>query len=226
MDRPTHFPLQMKLLHLLDLAIFPLPLFLILRLLSHLFNLLLLPLLLLFLLLRPHSRLHLRANRFVSFVLFVFFSPSFISWKRSCFLVLAFIYSHDFDDSGIMYFLGTCGRTKNWQNPQDLGLVQVTASSLMADSAPASSVVGYVVIDCSSVCIAHFSFLPRRRTAVRCVSRPQQNSWFCIDLLSRSAAVTHYSLKHYSAFDGEALRNWRFEVCAVVVYLHFFLRFP
>jgi hypothetical protein len=32
----------------------------------------------------------------------------------------------DFDDSGIMYHLGTRGGTVNWTNPADAGLVKVT----------------------------------------------------------------------------------------------------
>ena len=37
---------------------------------------------------------------------------------------------------------------------------------------------------------------------------------FCVDLQHRRLVPSHYTLKHYSSWDTEALRNWKFEVSA------------
>ncbi len=34
-----------------------------------------------------------------------------------------------------------------------------------------------------------------------------------IDLLGIKVIPTHYSMRHYSSFDTECVRNWRFEAC-------------
>ncbi|KMS93883.1 hypothetical protein BVRB_026960, partial [Beta vulgaris subsp. vulgaris] len=102
-----------------------------------------------------------------------------------------FVYESDFDTKGILYFFGTCGGTEAWRNPHDLGVVSVTSSSQQSDSNPISAVVG--------------------RTAVRCVSQPSPNQWFVIDFLEHSIIPTHYTLRHYSSWDTEALRFWNLE---------------
>jgi len=102
-----------------------------------------------------------------------------------------FIYSEDFDSNGVIYYFGTNFGSGSWSNPAELGLLKVTSSSLMNDSCPVSAAVG--------------------REAVRCVSQPIPNQWFMIDLLDHTLVPTHYSLRHYSSWDTEALRNWKLE---------------
>ena len=51
------------------------------------------------------------------------------------------------------------------------------------------------------------------REAVRCVTKPQEKSYFIIDFSPRRIRPTHYTLRHYNSWDTEALRNWRLEVC-------------
>eukprot|EP00457_Paulinella_chromatophora_P000814 gb/GEZN01000814.1/.p1 GENE.gb/GEZN01000814.1/~~gb/GEZN01000814.1/.p1 ORF type:complete len:1063 (-),score=123.04 gb/GEZN01000814.1/:329-3517(-) len=98
----------------------------------------------------------------------------------------------DFANDGIIAYLGTNRDTEPWQNPDAVrGLLLVTASSLSTDSQPASAIVGNQV--------------------VRCVTLAERNSWFTIDLKGLKVAPTHYSLRHYSTWDMEALRDWLFQ---------------
>jgi len=98
-------------------------------------------------------------------------------------------YAYDFDTNGLFYWLGS--RTGSWINPAETGLVAVTHSTLAADSVPATAICG--------------------REVVRCVSMPKPNMWFSVDLKDLRLCPTHYSLRHYSTWDTEALRSWRFE---------------
>lgn len=101
-----------------------------------------------------------------------------------------FKYRSDFDDQGIIAHLA--GRPHHpYSNPATARIINVRSSSLMHDSAPVSAVVG--------------------PTAVRCVTQALPNSWFEIDLQDYRVAPTHYSLRHYSSWDVEALRHWTLE---------------
>jgi hypothetical protein len=102
-----------------------------------------------------------------------------------------FIYDSDFDGNGVVAYLATNDGLSSYVNPVDLGLMSVTASSLMPNSEPARSVVGDV--------------------AVRCVTRALPNSFFEIEFSDLKVQPTHYSLRYYSSFDTEALRDWVFE---------------
>lgn len=93
-----------------------------------------------------------------------------------------------YDRNGILYYIGTRGYTQEWANPCDIGEVEVTCASLMDDSQPIRAVVG--------------------RSAVRCVSKAEENQWVCVDFKSRRVRPTHYTLRHYSMTDLEALREW------------------
>ena len=46
---------------------------------------------------------------------------------------------------------------------------------------------------------------------MRCVSAPKPDQWFVIDFKDKRIKPTHYTLRHYSTWDLEALRNWRLE---------------
>ena len=105
--------------------------------------------------------------------------------------ILCFQHESDFDKNGIVYHLGTNGGTTAWKNPMDLGKIRVSASTVKGDSEPLSAVVG--------------------RTCVRCVTESLPNQWMLIEFVDLYVIPTAYSLKHYSSFDVEALRNWRFE---------------
>ena len=104
-----------------------------------------------------------------------------------------FEYAYDFDEGGILYWLGTRQRTAQWKNPDDLGLVRVTSVPLAVSppSEPASAIVG--------------------RSVCRCVTLPNRESWFCVDLLSFYCRPTAYTLRHYDSYDSEALRDWKLQ---------------
>ncbi len=47
--------------------------------------------------------------------------------------------------------------------------------------------------------------------AVRCVTRALANSWVQINLHGVRLKLSHYTVRHYSTWDLEALRFWRIE---------------
>lgn len=102
-----------------------------------------------------------------------------------------FKYEHDFDVNGIIHWLGTCGGTQAWSNPCEAGFIKIKASTLMPDSLPLSSAVG--------------------RESVRCVTKPERNSWFRFEFSGFRVKPSHYSLRHYDSWDTECLRSWCFE---------------
>ena len=106
---------------------------------------------------------------------------------------MEFVYAHDLDMNGILYWLGTQRWTKPWQNPDDLGLVHVTSVPLAIapKSEPASAIVG--------------------RSLCRCVTLPNRESWFVIDLLTVWVRPTAYTLRHYDSWDTECLRDWKLQ---------------
>jgi hypothetical protein len=99
-----------------------------------------------------------------------------------------FVYGSDFDENGLMFYLGTCGKTAPYTNPAAAGFVRVTSSGLMGDSMPLSSAVG--------------------RETVRCVTTPVRNSWFQFEIVDFAMSLTAYTLRHYNSWDTECLRNW------------------
>ena len=102
-----------------------------------------------------------------------------------------FTYQSDLDTNGVLYFLGTQGLTQPWQNPVSTGRVAVSCSSLMKDSQPMDAVVG--------------------RSVVRCVTAADPAAWICVELRDVWVRPTAYTLRHYSSWDTECVRNWRLE---------------
>jgi len=107
-------------------------------------------------------------------------------------MIPEFVYTHDFDQSGILYYLGTNRWTqKTWSNPATTGLIQLSSSEMNPDSQPLHCFVG--------------------RTACRALLANIPNSWFIIDFKDHVVVPRHYSLRHYSSQDSHALRHWRYE---------------
>ncbi|KMS93688.1 hypothetical protein BVRB_028960, partial [Beta vulgaris subsp. vulgaris] len=102
-----------------------------------------------------------------------------------------FTYHEDMDENGIVYFLGCRNGTSTFQNPMTLGLVEVTVAKVKADSHHVSAVVG--------------------REAVRCLCNDMNNAWFAIDFKKYLIRPNKYTIRHYSSWDTEALRSWRFQ---------------
>jgi hypothetical protein len=101
-----------------------------------------------------------------------------------------FAYQSDFDEHGLMYHLGTSGGHAAFVNPVKRGRVQVSASSVQHDSA------------------APHELLSRR--ALRFSTKAENNAWVMFTLDAR-VKPTHYSLRHYTTWDTEALRTWVLE---------------
>jgi len=102
-----------------------------------------------------------------------------------------FKYQFDFDTNGILYYIGTHGNKDPWSNPAKSGLVKVTSSGILHDSVDETAVVG--------------------REVVRCVTKADPNAWFAVDFVDKWVAPTHYTIRHYSSWDTECLRSWKFE---------------
>ena len=104
---------------------------------------------------------------------------------------MVFEYEYDFDENGLIFYLGTYANTKNFKNPGISGIVGVSSSGLEKDSKR----IGYFI----------------GRESVRCVTTQKEWSDMELDLKDIRFNVTHYTLRHYSSFDGEALRSWNLE---------------
>jgi len=102
-----------------------------------------------------------------------------------------FVYQGDFDNNGIIHWLGCRKGTASWKNPAQIGVLRVLFSSMAADSEPPYCAVGQAV--------------------VRCVTEPKPMQWMCVDLQSIRVSPTHYSVRHYNSFETECLRNWELQ---------------
>mmetsp|Transcript_11655 Transcript_11655/g.26700 ORF Transcript_11655/g.26700 Transcript_11655/m.26700 type:complete len:516 (-) Transcript_11655:40-1587(-) len=104
---------------------------------------------------------------------------------------IRFEFVADFDENGIMYFLGTQGRTQSYDNPAKIEQVTVFSSEGRSKNSLAA-VVG--------------------RERAGCAIYYKQTCWFAIDLgEGRSLAPSAYTLRHGREEGGDALRNWEFQ---------------
>ena len=108
---------------------------------------------------------------------------------------MSFSYKNDFDENGIVYFLGSI-RGK-WQNPALRGrhkappLIKLSASSLK--SGPKS-----IALLCG-------------RESGRLLTKNEEGSWFQLYFGKDKRIVpSAYTLRHYSSYHQECVRNWRF----------------
>jgi len=102
-----------------------------------------------------------------------------------------FAYQSDFDECGVVYWIGSNGRRQEWRNPATSGLLKVTSSQLASQSMPVWAACG--------------------RTPARCVTEPKKNTWFCFDFGQLFIIPTAYTLRHYDSWDTEAIRDWKLE---------------
>ncbi len=72
-------------------------------------------------------------------------------------------------------------------------------------------IIQEMIISSSLAKDSHPCYAGVGRETVRCVTEPKKSSWFMIDLLGIKVQPTHYSMRHYSSFDTECVRNWRLE---------------
>lgn len=98
-------------------------------------------------------------------------------------------HSH-FDENGLIYFIGSNGRTAEWVNPSQYGLVTITSSE--------GKQLPYGKLD---------DILSREPVSVNCHTRDNKKSWFAIDL-GVFIIPSAYTLRHARGYGRSALRNW------------------
>lgn len=108
---------------------------------------------------------------------------------------LTFQYQNDFDENGVIYWIGTNGKTTNeWINPAQYGLLVVTSS------------------DGRTLPYGHLEdILSREQNALNCHTNDDKRAWFSIDL-GVWLIPTAYTLRHARGYGRSALRNWSFQV--------------
>ena len=99
-----------------------------------------------------------------------------------------FVYQSDFDDNGIIHWLGTNRGTSSWMNPADRGLVVVDGTKKASNGLDYKHVLG--------------------KQVVRCATDGVERAYITIDLKNVYVKPTKYSLRHYASHDTEALRTW------------------
>merc|ERR1719228_2962843 len=106
-----------------------------------------------------------------------------------------FEYQSDFDNEGLIYWIGTNGRTSSdWVNPAQYGLVVVTSSE--------GRNLPYGKLE---------DILSRDASALNCHTNDDRKAWFAIDL-GVWFIPTAYTLRHARGYGRSALRNWQFQV--------------
>ncbi|XP_053677617.1 E3 ubiquitin-protein ligase Ufd4 [Anopheles nili] len=107
---------------------------------------------------------------------------------------MQFRHHQDFDENGIIYFIGTNGKTLEWVNPAQYGLVTVTSSE--------GKQLPYGKLE---------DILSRDNVSINCHTKDNKKSWFAIDL-GMYIIPTAYTLRHARGYGRSALRNWMFQV--------------
>ncbi|XP_053980015.1 E3 ubiquitin-protein ligase HECTD1 isoform X7 [Hylaeus volcanicus] len=107
---------------------------------------------------------------------------------------ITFKYQYDFDENGLLYWIGTNAKTcSEWVNPGQYGLVVVTSS------------------DGRHLPYGHIEdILSRDPSALNCHTNDDKRAWFSIDL-GVWIIPTAYTLRHARGYGRSALRNWTFQ---------------
>ena len=105
--------------------------------------------------------------------------------------VVRFDYLSDFDDNGLMYFLGTQGRTRAYENPAKIGQCAVNSSEGKAKQ-------------------NFYAVVGRERAG--CAIYYKTVSWFAVDLgKGRTLSPSAYTLRHGREDGTDALRVWELQ---------------
>lgn len=105
-----------------------------------------------------------------------------------------FKHQHDFDENGIIYFIGSNGKSTDWVNPGQYGLVTITSSE--------GRQLPYGRLE---------DILSRDSISVNCHTKDNKKAWFSIDL-GMYVIPTAYTLRHARGYGRSALRNWLFQM--------------
>ena len=101
-----------------------------------------------------------------------------------------FMFEYNFDENGVLYYLGSYGKRRNWQNPHTIGQVRAFASSL-GNSCNVDSFVG--------------------RSVTNCRTEDEPFSFFGVDLgAERRLVPTHYTLRNRNS-PTHVVKNWYLE---------------
>jgi len=103
-----------------------------------------------------------------------------------------FTYEKDFDQNGIMYWLGSFEKTAPYQHPCEIGLAKV---------APAKFYCG----------TTKQAFSHNMPLAQNWLEKGVPNSWAEIEFLHNTIIPTAYTLRHGYPIKGHAIRHWNFE---------------
>ena len=103
---------------------------------------------------------------------------------------VVFKHHYDFDEEGLIYYIGSNGKTCEWVNPAQYGLVQVTSSE--------GKTLPYGKLE---------DILSRDSISVNCHTKDNKKAWFAIDL-GVYIIPNAYTLRHARGYGRSALRNW------------------
>lgn len=103
---------------------------------------------------------------------------------------MVFKHHYDFDEEGLIYYIGSNGKTGEWVNPAQYGLVQVTSSE--------GKTLPYGKLE---------DILSRDSISVNCHTKDNKKAWFAIDL-GVFVIPNAYTLRHARGYGRSALRNW------------------
>ena len=116
-----------------------------------------------------------------------------------------FAHTEDWDKNGIVYWLGTNGKTESeWSNPSANNLVYVTTSNEDAEEDSDTSERSLPFGSLNDV-------LSRASEATNCHTRDLKGSWIQLDL-GINIIPNAYTLRHARGYTRSALRNWTFSV--------------
>ncbi|XP_022105219.1 E3 ubiquitin-protein ligase HECTD1-like [Acanthaster planci] len=108
---------------------------------------------------------------------------------------VTFRHTHDFDENGIVYWIGTNAKTGyEWVNPAQYGLIVVNCSE--------GRTLPYGRLE---------DILSRDTSALNCHTNDDKKAWFSIDL-GLWVIPSAYTLRHARGYGRSALRNWLFQV--------------
>ncbi|XP_072939169.1 E3 ubiquitin-protein ligase Ufd4 isoform X2 [Epargyreus clarus] len=109
---------------------------------------------------------------------------------------LTFTYDHDFDENGVIYFIGSNGGTCEWVNPGAHGLVSVWSSD--------GRQLPYGRAE---------DILSRSPEPLNVHTNDDRRAFVAVDL-GLHLVPTAYTLRHARGYGRSALRNWLFQMSA------------
>ncbi|GAB6021555.1 hypothetical protein CHUAL_004153 [Chamberlinius hualienensis] len=108
---------------------------------------------------------------------------------------ISFRHQRDYDENGIIYWIGTNAKTAyEWVNPAQYGLIVVTSSE--------GRNLPYGRLE---------DILSRDSSALNCHTNDDKRAWFAVDL-GLWVIPEAYTLRHARGYGRSALRNWLFQM--------------